>query len=111
VPLFVVINEAGPSWADGVAMRQQAKWSEHAGFINRLMAEGTIVLGGPLTGGPRHRALLIVHAANESSARAALVTDPWISAGILRAVSFEPWEILVSDDRLDPVLAEILRTA
>lgn len=90
-------------------MRQQALWTEHADFVNGLMSAGFVVLGGPIGPGTPHRALLIVHAKDEPSARYRLLEDPWMRAGILRLGRLDPWTILVSDDRLDPVLAAIAR--
>lgn len=106
---FVVINEQGPSWVDSRPMRDQEKWTEHASFVNSLMDAGFVILGGPLGDGKPHRALLIVSSKTESAIRTRLLEDPWIRAGILRVGSIEPWRILVSNDKLDPVLADIAR--
>jgi hypothetical protein len=107
--LFMVINEQGPSWVDSRPMRDQVLWTEHAAFINSLMYEGFIVLGGPVGSGHPHRALLVVRSASESEVRSRLGPDPWIREGILRLASVEPWRILVSMEKLDPILAELLR--
>jgi uncharacterized protein YciI len=110
MPYFVVVNEQGPSWVDSRPMREQALWTEHADFVNALMREGFIVLGGPTGSGHPHRALLVVHAATEPTVRTRLLEDPWMRNGILRVHSIEPWQILVSDERFDPILAQISRT-
>lgn len=107
---FVVINEQGPSWADDRPMREQEGWAGHASFVNSLFSSGLVVLAGPIGSGKPHRALLIVHAADEPSAVAQLLQDPWMRDGILRLGVIEPWTILVSDDRLDRVLAEVTRS-
>jgi uncharacterized protein YciI len=104
---FVQTSQQGDSWIDSKPMREQLLWTEHAAFINALMYSGFIVLGGPLGGGHPHRALLILNAESESSARARLMEDPWIKANIVQILSIEAWNILVSNDKLDPVLAEI----
>jgi len=109
MPYFVTITEQGPSWAVGRLMREQQLWNEHRDFVNTAMFAGSVILGGPLGKGPTHRALLIINAASESGVRGWHMEDPWVRAGILRLVSIEPWELLVSNDKLDPVLAEILR--
>jgi uncharacterized protein YciI len=106
---FIAVSEQGPAWVAGRGMREQSLWTEHAAFINGLAASGFIVLGGPLRGGPRHRAMLIVVAPSEEEARRRLLQDPWMTSEMLRIQSVEPWEILVSSDRLDRALAEILR--
>lgn len=104
---FVVTSEQGPEWVDGRPMRAQQWWAEHASFVNSGMSAGFIILGGPLGNGSPHRALLIVNAETESAARSQLLEDPWVRAGILRIRGLEPWSILVSNDKLDAVLAEI----
>jgi uncharacterized protein YciI len=111
MPYFVVINDQGPSWIDAHPMREQALWKEHADFINALSARGFVLLGGPIGSGDPHRAMLIVHSEGLSTVRVQLDSDPWIKAGILRIASIEPWKILVSNDRLDPALAEITGAA
>lgn len=107
MPFFVVVNEQGPAWVASRPMRDQALWREHADFVNGLMGSGFILLGGPLGPGHPHRALLVVSAESEESARARLLEDPWMKAGTLRLGRLDRWEILVSNDRLDPALAEL----
>lgn len=109
MPYFVVINEQGPSWVDEQPMRQQALWTEHAAFVNSLMYSGYVILGGPIGVGHPHRAMLIVNGENEAGVRARLEEDPWVSAGLIRTSSIEAWTIVVSNDLLDPVLAEITK--
>ncbi len=104
---FVVINEQGPSWVEGRPMRDQAMWTEHAAFVNSMMYDGFVVLGGPIGSGNPHRALLVISTESESTARERLEKDPWIRDGMLRIGSIDPWTILVSNDKLDPALAEI----
>jgi uncharacterized protein YciI len=94
---FVVVSEPGPAWVAGRPMREQDGWPEHAAFMNALAAERFVLLGGPLHGGPTHRALLVVAAPDESTARRRLGEDPWRVSGILRVRSFEPWEIILGD--------------
>ncbi len=107
MPLFVVLNEQGPSWVQGTPMRSQALWAEHAQFVNRLVADRVILLAGPLGGAPQHRALLIVQAASEREVDILLAGDPWVRSGILVTRSIEPWQILASHDLLGSILAEL----
>ena len=97
---FVVVNEQGPRWDDRRSMREQHGWAEHAAFMDALEASGFVLLGGPLSYGPRHRALLVVEATDESGVRARLAEDPWMRDGTLRAVSVEQWEVLLGKPRL-----------
>ena len=97
---FAVINEQGPAWDSSRSMRGQEKWTEHAAFVNALAEEGFIMFAGPLGGGPRHRALLIVDAESELMVRARFAEDPWMQLGLLRVSSVEPWEVLVGPEAI-----------
>jgi len=108
MPYFVVVNEQGPAWAPARAMRDQARWNEHAAYVNEALAAGRVILGGPLgSGRPIHRAMLIVHAESETAVRDWIAVDPWIRDGTLRTASVESWDLIATHDRLDRVLAEI----
>jgi len=98
MPYFVVINEQGPAWDPSRSMRDQAKWAEHATFMNGLLADGVVILGGPIHGGPTHRARLIVKSPSRESMTARLAEDPWMQLGLLRTVSVEEWDVLLSKD-------------
>ncbi|HYA57735.1 MAG TPA: hypothetical protein VEH57_04645 [Thermoplasmata archaeon] len=97
MPLFVVINEQGPSWREGRPMREQEGWSEHAEFMNQLLADHVVLLGGPLPGGPRHRAMLVLRSSDEHVLRERLATDPWMRSGVLRVGELVPWELLLGE--------------
>jgi hypothetical protein len=88
---FVVTCEHGPAWDDSRTMRQQAGWDEHAAFMDALVAEGFVVLGGPL--GEGRRALLVVDGMDEDDVRARLRPDPWMSARLLEIGMLEPWAV------------------
>lgn len=92
---FVVIHEQGPGWDPARAMREQPGWDDHARFMDSLAEEWFVVLGGPLRGGPRHRAIRVVEAADERTARERLAGDPWMRDGVLRSVSLEAWTVLL----------------
>lgn len=59
--------------------------------MDRLVAEGFILLGGPV--GDRSRTLHLVEAADEDEVRRRLAEDPWAPAGLLEAGSIEPWAL------------------
>ena len=90
---FVVIREAGPAWAPASSIREQEQWTEHAAFMDALVDDGFVVLGGPLGDGPT--TLLIVDAGSEDEIRARLAQDPWTSLGLLQISKIEPWELLL----------------
>jgi uncharacterized protein YciI len=92
---FAVTQERGPSWNHQVPLSGQDKWGEHAAFMNALVEDGAIVLGGPLAGGPR--VLLIFALDGEEEIRRRLAADPWVAMDLIRLVSVEPWEILLGN--------------
>jgi len=63
-------------------MREQENWDEHAAFMDALVDDGFVVLGGPL--GDRLKFLLIINAESEQEIDARLTDDPWTSMGLLR---------------------------
>jgi uncharacterized protein YciI len=94
---FLAISSAGPNSDSAKGTRQQPFWDEHAEFIDRLVDEDFIFMGGPLvneTGLP-HGALLIVNAEDENEVREKLKNDPWFTHGILKLESVERWQIFI----------------
>jgi uncharacterized protein YciI len=87
--LFAVLNTRGPQWNSDLPMDDQAEWRQHADFMNGLVAEGVVVLGGPLVGTPN--VLLIVRAENETEVEARLAADVWRRNGLLRTRQIVPW--------------------
>ena len=78
-------------------MREQELWPEHAQFMNSLVDNGVIVLGGPVKGG--REAFHIVDAPSEEALRARFAEDPWAGNGMLRVTSVERWTILLSREK------------
>ena len=95
---FIVISEQSTAWNPERSMRDQSQWSEHASFMNSLVDQGFVILGGPIKDASIHKARLIVKSESESEVRMRLVKDPWIQAGLLKTVSIEPWEVLLSKE-------------
>ena len=81
-------------------MAEQAKWADHAAFMNRLADEGFVVLGSPL--GDGKKILLIVDAQTEEAVHARLAADPWMQIELLRVAKIVPWLILLGDEKADP---------
>jgi uncharacterized protein YciI len=74
-------------------MREQDEWDAHARFMDALVDEGFIVLGGPVADG--ERVLMAVFADSADAVEARLAEDPWRPMGLLRTSIVEPWEILL----------------
>ena len=95
---FVVLTEQGETWDTARPMREQPGWADHASFMNSLVDDDFVLLGGPISGGRTHRARLIVRAPDEGAVRERLGADPWAKSGMLRVLSVEPWHILLSKE-------------
>jgi uncharacterized protein YciI len=90
---FLIVSKAGVYRDLSKGSREQPFWEAHANFIDQLVDDGFILMGGPLAdeGG----ALLIVHAQNEAEARERVKGDPWYENGILKLDSIKRWEIFI----------------
>ena len=87
---LVILTQSGPEFDRSKPLEEQSGWVEHADFMEALVADGLIVLGGPLDGGPR--VALVFEAGTEQEIRDALARDPW-SGTHLEVFSVEPWVI------------------
>ncbi len=56
-------------------MEEQSDWAAHAEFMDRLVADGFVVLGGPLA--DEHRVVHVVEADSAQTVRDTLARDPW----------------------------------
>ena len=90
---FITISSAGPNRDPSKSTRQQPLWDEHAEFIDQLVDEGFIFMGGPLVdeGG----SILIVNAGDEMEVREKLKNDPWMKHGVLNLESIKRWQIFI----------------
>ena len=94
----VVLHRSGPRWDPALPLEEQSGWPEHAAFMDGLVEEGIIVLGGPLA--DEHRVVHAFEAESEDAVRAVLARDPW-SETHLRVDAIEPWTIRL-DGRTRP---------
>jgi uncharacterized protein YciI len=94
---FLAISSAGPNRDFSKGTRDQPFWDEHAKFIDQLVDDGFILMGGPLVDKAEmpQGALLIVNAEDENEVREKLKDDPWFTHGILKLESVKRWEIFV----------------
>ena len=90
---YAVTREQGENWDASLTRREQENWDEHAAFMDALVDEGFVVLGGPIGDGTK--VLLIFNAENEQAIEDRLADDPWTPMGLLRTIKVEPWEILL----------------
>jgi hypothetical protein len=87
---LVVLRQSGPEFDRSRRLEEQSGWSEHAAFMDALVADGFIVLGGPLA--DDGRVAHAVEAESPQAVRETLARDPW-SETHLRVDTIEPWTI------------------
>ena len=87
---LVVLRRSGPRWDPSRPMEEQADWPAHAAFMDGLVDQGFIVLGGPLV--DEERVVHAVEAESEDAIRTTLALDPW-SETHLHIDSIDPWTI------------------
>ena len=108
--IFLAISSAGPNRDFSKGTREQLFWDEHAKFIDQLVDDGFILMGGPLVdeGG----SLLVFNAGDENEVREKLKNDPWAKHGILKLESVKRWEIFIDQRKKDLICARMadLRT-
>ena len=85
----VVLRQSGPEWRPGHPLEEQSGWQEHAVFMDGLVDDGFIVLGGPIGDG---RVVHAVEAESKEVVRATFARDPW-SGTHLVVKAIDPWTI------------------
>src|SRR5437762_14309351 len=72
---YLAISSAGPNRALSKGTREQPFWDEHAAFIDHIVDDSSILMGGPLVddGG----SLFIFNAEHEIDVREKLKNDQW----------------------------------
>jgi uncharacterized protein YciI len=76
-------------------MREQTGWDEHARYMDNLVADGFVLLAGPLEGD--REVLWIVEAESEEAIRVRMAEDPWAANGMLSPVSIERWTVVLDN--------------
>jgi uncharacterized protein YciI len=87
---LLILRQAGPDWDTSRPMEEQSDWPAHAAFMNGLVDEGFIVIGGPVS--DDGRVAHAVEAESEAAIRATLARDPWSETHLV-VDSIEPWTI------------------
>jgi uncharacterized protein YciI len=89
---YLVTRAKGSAWDHSRRRREQSGWDEHAAFMDALVDEGFVVLGGPVGEGDGDDTLQVVDAESEAAVRARLADDPW-GEDMLMTKSVEPWSV------------------
>ena len=91
--LYVLRLRRGGPWDWSLDMREQVGWDEHARFMDGLVDDGFLLLGGPLEG--ERDTLHMVEAQSADAIRERMAADPWAVNGMLTPVSIEGWTVLL----------------
>jgi len=87
---LVVLRRSGPDYDHSKPLEEQSGWLEHAAFMDGLVQDGFIVLGGVL--GDEVRTAHAVEAASEDEVRERFAQDPWSGTHLL-VDSIDSWTI------------------
>jgi hypothetical protein len=93
---FVVLRRRRPEWDPAQPLEGQSGWHEHAEFMDALVRDGFVVLGGPLA--DEDRVVLAVEAESEQDVRATLARDPWNETHLV-VDSVDGWTIRLDGRR------------
>lgn len=96
---FAVRLVHGPGWDPARPIRSQDAWDEHAAFMDQLVDDGFIVLGGPVGDGAQ--SLHVVEATDENEIRTRLAQDPWAATRMLQIGSIDAWALWLDSRRRD----------
>lgn len=88
--LHAVTLGHGAGWDQSQPLEGQELWPEHAEFMDAMVDDGLIVLGGPIGDGDH---VLLIFDAEPEQIRARLAADPWHERQMLFIEKIEPWEI------------------
>ncbi len=91
MPNFAVTLVHASNWDTQRTIREQAGWAEHAAFMDGLVDDGFIIVGGPL--GDGEETLHLVVALDEQTLRVRISSDPWAEMGLLEVDSVAEWSL------------------
>jgi uncharacterized protein YciI len=92
---LVILRRSGPDYDLSKPLEEQLGWEDHAAFMDQLVDDGVILLGGPLS--DEVRTAHAVRASSEDEVRATLARDPW-SGSHLVIDSIDAWTIRLAPD-------------
>lgn len=93
----VVLHRSGCDYDRAKPLEEQSGWNEHAAYMDGLVEDGSILLGGPLF--DEHRVVHAVEAASEDDVKAMFARDPWSRTHLVVA-AIEPWTIRLDGRRV-----------
>ncbi|HWD70820.1 MAG TPA: hypothetical protein VG293_11560 [Solirubrobacteraceae bacterium] len=91
--IFAVTLARGGPWDWSCGLREQQGFEQHGRFMDALVDDGFILLGGPLA--LEREVLHIVRADSEDEVRRRLAGDLWHQNGMLTVSSIRSWTVLL----------------
>ncbi len=91
--IFAVTLERGGPWDWSCGLREQDGFDEHAEFMDALVDDRFILLGGPLEG--EREVFHIIDAPSADAVRERLASDNWHRNGMLTVGSIRSWTVLL----------------
>jgi len=81
----IVLFSLGPSWDPALPPQQQPGIHEHIGYMQKLMKDRVMVMGGPFVEGPKVvSAFYILDAKTPAEARQLAEADPAVVKGLMK---------------------------
>ncbi len=91
--IFAVTLARGGPWNWSCGLRDQDGFEQHGRFMDALVDDGFVLLGGPLA--LDREVLLVIKAASEQEVRERLDGDPWHRNRMLSIASIRFWTVLL----------------
>jgi uncharacterized protein YciI len=95
MPWFVLQHRPGPAVPAGTSVFDHPGFAEHAAFLRRRLADGTLVAAGPLQDAPGEGMTVLRASSPEAAAALATEDDQSVVAGVL-TVAVRPWNVLLT---------------
>ncbi|WP_165422864.1 YciI family protein [Ktedonosporobacter rubrisoli] len=94
---FATFFVPGPAWIAGKTSREQPYWTEHAAFLDKLFADGMVILGGPFAN--YSDLLVIIEADTEEQVHSLFKQDPFVLHNIIRVRAIREWLLFLDARR------------
>jgi uncharacterized protein len=90
---FAIFFTPGTAWIAGKTSREQPYWTEHAAFMDALLEDGIVIMGGPFA--DYSSIMVILAASDEGEARDLFRRDPFVVQRIFHLSSVHEWLVFL----------------
>ena len=91
----IVRFRAGPTWEPGGPVREQPGWDAHVAFVDALVEQGTLVMGGPYS--DNSGTMMLLEGVDAAEAERILAGDPFIENQVFLLEEIREWTIFVDE--------------